>query len=286
MASCSHLEIMGRTSPAWDPRRRNRNLGTARAGHGKNNMHVVPHPRWHGDRFFSDMLNNPVRLSRAICGREVAFFVEAPIAGFYHHCTVEDITRLLSVLPPIDWDGLRIIVLRQPTRRQNLLRPVWGRLRYSMRAYGLEGVAIHLDSQDPTVQILWSTSLDPEGQREIRRLAEIGHRITRRGGLWIIQPSMTSIRRQQLFRTVLHEIGHLVDWRRWSNLDRCFQRSWHEQETFAFRYATTLSNDLRRRHLIPFDGLRDERAMLVDGLNPTWFASEATSNRPRSFYQR
>ena len=267
----SHLANAPRTSPSWDPRRRNRNIGTPRAGHGQNNMYVVPHPRWYSDRPFSDTLKNPVRTARTIGGRVIQFFVEAPIRQFLHHCTVEDVVRLLAVVPPDDWMGIRIIVLRQPTRKQNLLNPVWGRLRFRMSAFGVTGSAIQLDALDPTERLRWGTSLDPEGQREIRRLAADGHQVVRRHRTWIIQPNMAAIRSSQLFRTMLHEIGHFVDWRRWS-AERYSQRSWHEREAFAFRYANTLGEELREAGLIPFESIGDHQAMRRDGLNPKWFA--------------
>ena len=258
-----------------DPRRRNRNIGTAKQGHGHDNVHVVPHPRSPGDRSFYQILKKPVRLSRTVAGREVRFAVERPISGFFHHCTVEDIARLLAAVPAADWDGICSIVLRQPTRRQDLLRPVWGRLVFGRQDSGFAGSAIHLDAQNPAAKLRWPISLDPESQLEVRRMAADGHQVVRDRRYWNIRPNLASIRTTQLYRTVLHEIGHFVDRRRWSDSERYFQRGWRERETCAVRYATTIGTELRRNGSIPFDKTYDDDAMRADGLDPQWFGCSA-----------
>lgn len=260
----------------WDPRRRNRTIGTARRGRGQDNVHVVPDPRSGGDRSFYRILQNPVRLSRTVAGREIRFAVEPPIRGFFHHCTVEDLVRLLSAVPVADWDGIRSLVLRQPTRRQNLLRPVWGRLVFGRPAPGYAGSAIHLDAQSPAERTRWPVSLDPESRLELRRMAADGHHVVRDRRCWSIRPNEDSIRSTQLYRTLLHEIGHFADLCRWPDPDRYFQRSWREREARAARYAHTVGAELRRNGVIPFDRIRDEEAMRAGGLDPRCCGSAST----------
>lgn len=251
-----------------DPRRRNRNIGTARQGHGRDNLHVVPSS---SDQPFHQVLNKPVRFSRTVAGGEIRFAVERPIRGFFHHCTVEDIVRLLAVVPPADWEEIRSIVLRQPTRRQNLLRPVWGRVVFGRQDLDWAGSAIHLDAQNPTEKIRWPISLHPETRLEIRRMAADGHQVVRDRRYWNIRPNSSSIRNTQLYHTLLHEIGHFRDRRRWSDSERYFRRCWRERETRAARYATTINTELRRNGLIPFDRMQDDETMRADGLDPQWF---------------
>ena len=262
---------MASQPPGRDPRRRNRNAGTAKHSHGRDNLHVVPQPRSHGDRSFYRILTNPVRLTRTIAGREILFSVEPPIRGFFHHCTVEDITRLLTAVPADDWDGIQRIVLQQPTRRQNLLRPVWGRLVFGADGLGTAGSAIHIDAQNPAEKTRWTTSLDPDSRREMRALAADGHHVVRDRRHYDVRPNADAVRVTQLYRTLLHEIGHFVDRRRWPTAERHFQRSWREREAYAARYAHTAGTELRRNGMIPFDRIRDEDAMRADGIDPRWF---------------
>ena len=201
----------------------------------------------------------------------MAFFVEPPLRGLTYACTVEDVVRLLSNVPPEDRAGIAAIVFRQPTRKQDLLRPVWGRLIFDMRAFGVTGSAIHLEAQDPSEEIRWSLSLDPDDQLALRRLAADGHVVVRCRRWWAIRPTVDSIRTTQLYDTLLHEIGHGVDWRRWPTLDRYFRRPLDERERYARRYAMTLRQDLERKGALPFDRIRDQAGMRADGLDPQWF---------------
>lgn len=45
-------------------------------------------------------------------------------------------------------------------------------------------------------------------------MAADGHHVVRDRRCWNIRPNVASIRNTQLYRTVLHEIGHFVDRRR------------------------------------------------------------------------
>ena len=107
------------------------------------------------------------------------FLVEPPTRGCCYACTVEDVARLLSGVPLDDWAGISAIVFRQPTRKQDLLRPVWGRLVFDAQVPGITGSAIHLDAQDPRQEIRWSPSLAPDEQKELSALAADGHRVAR-----------------------------------------------------------------------------------------------------------
>ena len=215
-------------------------------------------------------LQKPVRISRTIRDREMAFFVEPPTLGFSYACTIEDVVRLLAAVPAGDLAGIAAIVFRQPTRKQELLNPVWGRLVFDVRAHGVSGSAIHLDAQDPRVEGRYSLSLDP-GQQELQRLAADGHHVVRCRRWWAIRSTVDSIRTTQLYHTLLHEIGHAVDWRRWPAPDRYFRRPLDELERYAWRYATSRREALERKGAIPFDRIRDQAAMRADGLDPQWF---------------
>ena len=210
-----------------------------------------------------------MRCSRTIRGRRTWFFVEPPTRDCYYACTVDDVARLLSEVPLDDWAGIAI-VFRQPTRKQDLLRPAWGRVVFDTQVSGITGSAIHLDAQDPRQEIQWSPSLGPDDQKELSALAADGHRVARSRRWWSIRPTMDSTRTTQLYRTLLHEIGHHVDWRG-ATPELYFRRPLQERERSADRYAMALRTELERRRAIPFDRIRDGATMRADGLDPGWF---------------
>ena len=198
------------------------------------------------------------------------FFVEPPTRDCRYACTLDDVARVLSEVPLDDWAGISAIVFRQPTRRQDLLRPVWGRLVFETQVAGITGSAIHLDAQDPRQEVRWSPSLGPDQQKELSALTADGHRIARSRRWWSTLPTLDSTRTTQLYRTLLHEIGHHVDWCR-ATPELYFRRPLRERERSAHRYAMTLRTKLEQRGAIPFDWIRDDAAMRADGLDPGWF---------------
>ena len=198
------------------------------------------------------------------------FFVEPPIRDCRYACTVDDVARLLSEVPVDDWAGISAIVFRQPTRKQDLLRPVWGRVVFDTQVSGITGSAIHLEAQDQGQEIRWSPSLGPDEQRELAALVADGHRAVRSRRWWSVRPTVDSTRATQLYRTLLHEIGHHIDWCR-ATPELYFRRPLQEREHSADRYAMALRTELERRRAIPFDRIRDGAAMRADGLDPGWF---------------
>lgn len=239
-------------------------------GHGQDNRQVIPQPDAYGDRSFFHVLKDPARCSRTIRERTMWFFVEPPTRECCYACTVDDVARVLSEVPLDDWAGISAIVFRQPTRKQDLLRPVWGRVVFKARVSGVTGSAIHLDAQDPSQEIRWSPSLGPDDQNRLSALVADGHRVVRSRRWWSIRPTLDTTRTTQLYYTLLHEIGHHVDWCR-ATPELYFRRPLAERERSADRYAMTLRMELERRGTVRFDRIRDEAAMRADGLDPRWF---------------
>ncbi|MEM1180077.1 MAG: hypothetical protein AAGM22_17175 [Acidobacteriota bacterium] len=143
-----------------DPTRRNRNIGTERAGHGADNRHGIPQS-WHDNRVYWEKLSDPVLVERRLQSRPVTFFIEPTRPDCVHACTVDDVMRVLQLLPPENQLCVTTFVFRQPTRRQSQLRPVWGRWSYFAKLGRYRGPAIYLDAQAPDRSIRWEKSLDP-----------------------------------------------------------------------------------------------------------------------------
>lgn len=254
--------------PPRNPTRRNKNIGTARQGHGQNNALVIP------DRsdglYWLDRIGEHVVEDRLVSNQSVRFIVETNTSNCVHPCTVSDVVRILEALPQTDWTGLHTFVLRQPTRKQLALDPAWGRLEYFADISNSKGKriaigpTIFLDAINPDKAMIWSTSLDPHDSQELERLRKDGHLVRREGREHHISVSTSSARNTQLYRTLLHEVGHWFDWLSKvevpalqgddrEGLERhYFARPSAEREAFAHRYADAQRLRLEADGVIPF----------------------------------
>lgn len=161
------------------------------------------------------------------------------------------------------------VVMRQPTRKQRILHHVWGRAVFHFDLAENRGAAVMLEAQ--TIKpFAWTDSLGPDSRQELDRLRADGHDVRRVKRGFQVHPTGASLRNTMLYRTLLHEIGHHVDFRKCS-VDEWASKLPREKEYFAHRYATELAASLRLRGVLPFDGLFDPASMLREGLQPQWF---------------
>jgi hypothetical protein len=110
----------------WNPTRRNRNIGTAKAGRGLANQLVIPRP--HRDpRAYWESLRDPV----VVAANGYRIVVEPCLPRFVYAPTVDDVLRVLAMLPRRDTRHIELIIFRQPTRKQRTLSLVWDRLAYN-----------------------------------------------------------------------------------------------------------------------------------------------------------
>lgn len=240
---------------------------------------VVP-CAWRSGRAFYEMLRDPVIVTRGI-PTPLKFYVEAPREDCRHACSIDDIVHVLRRLPADHVKSVVAIVLRQPTRKQAMLRPVWGRMVYS-RYEGLrKGPAIFLDAQLTHLRWLAPLSNRPEDERELERLREDGHRVTRERKGWRVEGATEAIRATQLYRTLLHEIGHHVDRLEYharrkevgdDATDEQFFARPIEREAAAHRYADTWAATLRADRTIPFESILKEE-LGTEGIDPMWFGA-------------
>jgi hypothetical protein len=238
-----------------DATRRNRKIGTAISGRGHNNKLTVPDIRA-TDRIWFENVTQVRREVVNVHGVERVFFVEELHEGFVHACSVEDVERVLSEIPEGDLAQLDALLFRQPTRKQNLLKPSWGRLTYYAElgviggGHLYEGAMITLEAQSPQRVMRWKRSLGPDDQLELDRLRADGHRVEDAGKDLRISSTLESLRATQLYRTLPHEVGHWVQYLQrverpadagigdWSALrDAYFQLPGSQKEAFAHRYA-------------------------------------------------
>lgn len=258
-----------RMRAGWNPARRNRHAGTAAHGHGADNDLRIPGSRHRGGSFH-EQLGRFVPVRRSPGGREIVFLVQATGPGYHHPCGIDDICAVLSACPAADLAALDLVVLRQPTRKQRILNPVWGRALAWFETPGHSGSAIVLEAMDGK-PYRWGRSLSVEDSRELERLREDGREIhaTRRG--FEIRPSAPSLRHTVLYRTLLHELGHLVD-RRDRTEQAWSSRAARAKEDFAHRYARERLAALRLDGVVPFAAGVDHDRLALEGLRIEWFA--------------
>jgi len=254
---------------AFNATRRNRNIGTAKQGHGRDNRLVIPQPAG-AVGTWKEQLGKHQYVRVDVSGKPVDFFVEDTTGGCVHACSVNDVATMLSHVPDSDRAGLNIVVLRQPTRKQRVLAPAWGRLIYfaELASAGstpvATGPAVLLEAIDLAAKLDWSTSLPPNMAAELERLKSDGHIIDRVGHRHVFSMTAQSVRATQLYRTLLHEVGHWADWlekvetpcARGGDFDALadayFARPQAEREAYAHRYADGLRERLEREGAIPF----------------------------------
>jgi hypothetical protein len=268
-----------------DARKRNRNIGTARRGHGQNNRLVIPHGI-HDDRVFWEKLVNPVVVERSIGHRTLTFLVEPTFPGFVHACTIDDICAVLEDVPRDHLSVIELLVLRQPKRKERILSSAWGRFLYCADTGDHHGTAICLEAQEPDKCLSWKKDLTPDGAAELERLRQDGHQITLDKRRYRIQCSLESIRATQLYRTLLHELGHGADWllnciRRETDEEyqRFHNKPAREREAYAHRYAQELRSTLVERRRIPFQRILNRHSISRDGLRKSWFEDLSPSGK-------
>ncbi len=144
-----------------------------------------------------------------------------------------------------------------------MLDPTWGRLFYRADFVGQIGPAIVIEAADLTRPVYWPRKLSLDHQHELERLRADGHRVEedRRG--YRVHLSEESVRNTVLYRTLLHELGHWVDWL--TKVERApegdaelfLARPAAEREAFAHAYADRIGAELRSSGVIPFAPLEE-----------------------------
>jgi hypothetical protein len=259
----------------YNPLRRNRNIGTAKRGHGQKNAFTIPLV-CHADRIWWENLGRHRIVNCKVGALDLVFIIEDTREDCVHACTVEDVCHILSMVPSADLVMLETFVFRQPTRKQWLVSPAWGRLAYSAdlglagKKVRRQGPAVLLEAVNPTKVWKWDRDIGPLDALELERLRNDGHVIEDTGKRLAFHSSEISIRTTQLYRTLLHEIGHWVDWLKKVEqpaanqsapydvlADRYFARPSQEREQFAHRYASEIRKRLTKAKLIPFNSIPD-----------------------------
>src|ERR1051325_2155144 len=180
--------------PGRDATRRNRNIGTAKQGYGQDNKLVIPTRRYPDRLVYYENLKNYQTARRTLHGHLITFLVEETRLDCYHACTIDDIAYVFRFVPAADLNGIELIVLRQPKRKEEILAGAWGRWGSYVEIDDYRGSAIFLEAVEIAKPMRWSKSLAPEGQKELERLRGDGHSITATQRHHLILPSLDAVR--------------------------------------------------------------------------------------------
>jgi hypothetical protein len=243
--------------------RRNKNIGTAKQGHGQNNKLTIAEP-YSTSKYFYERLNEYTKTKKIINGHEFVFIIEKARDNSIHSCSIEDVQTIIEQIPESDYGDLKFIIFRQPKRKEEILSPVWGRLIYIYEFENEYFPAIIIDAINLNKKLKWSNKLSLEKQKELERLKDDGHDIINDGKYYIAEFKKEASRSTQLYRTLLHEFGHYVHYLEFverpslNNQDYEERRNLYfkiptiEKEKFANTYAEKLYSNLKSRNIIPF----------------------------------
>ena len=278
--------MRNKRSTSWNPTARNRNIGTDARGYKHRNAFAIPRSR-HLNKVYWENLRQPIKIPCALGAHQFNIFVEPPLPEFRHHTTVDDVLKILEHIPEDDRADISSIVLRQPKRKERIFSLTWGRLAYWAEYDDSHGPAILLEAQPKDFQVRWSKRLSISDRLELERLKLEGHQVVLDTRFYEIRSDPWAIRNTQLFRTLLHEIGHYYDYIEkvlipsndsTGEFDELFDlfhsRPAREKEDFAERYVSRITSQLSSQGIIPFAPINPE-CLGYDELNREWFAANA-----------
>ncbi len=266
--------------PGYNSVRRNRNIGTAKQGHGQDNRLVIPQPRT-GPPVFWEPFTDFAVVTRTVHGRAIPFVVEPTRQGSVYACTVDDVAAILERAPVRHVGGLHGVILRQPSRKEEVLSGAWGRFGYWVDVGPIHGPAIIVQACPVPLMQRWPRRLCLTEQQELDRLRLEADRADFDGHRHVLHFGLEAVRAVQLYRTVLHELGHWADCfekveapargepadtehRLW---DVYWRRPTQEREAFAHRYAAELGQRLRACGAVPFPRILNVQKLEAEGLS-------------------
>lgn len=270
-----------KNTPGWNPSRRNKKIGTEGQGFKSRKDFGIPES-WPDDRIYWQKLKDPVVTPYAIGGHEFTILIEPTRSDYKYHVSVPDLVKVIECIPENDRRDIKVFVFRQPTRKEAIFAHVWGRLGYLADFGRYSGPSVLLEAQPIDLAYKLENHLAADFMQELELLKQEGHRIELTKRHFEIRSPPDAIRNTQLYRTLIHEIGHYVDYlekviRPGEEQDAdddledlYFARPVAEKEHFAEKYAAAIAQELRSKNSIPFNPLPIS-AEHHGKINPGWF---------------
>lgn len=178
----------------------------------------------------------------------------------------------MAQIPVVDYGNLRLIIFRQPKKKEEIISPVWGRLIYSYEFEGDYHPAIIIEAANCGKKITWSKSLTSDDRRELDRLKADGHLFLEGKTNYTAILDIGNVRNTQLYRTLPHEFGHYVhyleiverpgndeeDYEVWSKRNDLYHKiTKNQKESYAHKYADKLLKKLTSEKIVPFEPISD-----------------------------
>lgn len=189
--------------------------------------------------------------------------------GFTYGCSPPDVIKVLTAAADLAPSLPDIVAFRQPTRKQQQQKPVWGRFVYAADIGKHWGSAIILEAQELGAPLYWPKRMTLDDRAEYQRLRADGHLFEETKRHFRATLLEGPIRNTKLYRTLLHELGHLAQYHRdvadpKTALDEdedvasdlYFSKPSSEREAFAHKFAENLGDHLRSTGAIPFNPLK------------------------------
>lgn len=266
----------------WNPIFRNKKIGTAHQGAKPRNDFGIP-SSWHDDRVFWERLQNPTAQTFSIDDHDFTVLIEPTLEDFKHYVSVTDLIEVIKHIPIAHRRDIKVFALRQPKRKEFLHNQVWGRLGYWADFGQYSGVSVLIEAQPVNLAYKLDKKISTDFARELDLLRQEGHAIHATKRRYEVSCPPMAIRNTQLFRTLLHEIGHYVDYiskvlspaEQGLTDEASLQEIYHsrptkEREAFAERYAQDAIAVLRNKGIVPFEPMPMSPELLAK-LDPNWF---------------
>jgi len=221
-----------------NPVKRNRNIGTKKAGYKKQSEFRIP---FQNNMPFYENIEKQDCCQKVVNGKVYYFIIEKLKPDYTYTCSVDEICEVLSHCPVDDLEGLGLIILRQPKKKEEIFSLCWGRLIYKFEYNGKLQPAIILEainlSKDTVIK---KSEMSLFFKKELQILQTEGHEIIDENHNIIIKRNFQAARNTQLFRTLPHEIGHYVFCKSGNRIN-----NYEEKESYANGYAEKIRASLQ-----------------------------------------
>jgi hypothetical protein len=162
-------------------------------------------------------------------GGDYRVLVQQPGHGYRHVVTPDDVRQRLAALPPVFLQDLEVVQLSRMTRKKQ-----------SFPCYGMQwGSALYLYPLEETLVESFSNPPQPTFYNEAKMYGGVWQQ---EGNSWSLNWTEDSIRDFYLNNILIHELGHLLDERNSTYVDRERYAEW-----FAVRYGYRASGGLEAR---------------------------------------
>lgn len=250
--------------PGQDNTKRNRNIGTAKQGHGQNNMLSIPQP-WDTTKFFYERFQGVNLETIIVHGRELTVVIEDLSEGYYYSFSAKEAEIILDNLPKKDLVDFGLLIFRQPKKKERILSSVWGRLIYSYEFRGEYLPAIIIEATPENKDFTFPKKQSVERRQEFELLKKDGLVFEMGKREYVAVADKEKIKSIQLHRTLLHEVGHYVHYLevverpgdpeeeyelREKRYDAYFSIPSNDKEAFANKYAVEQKRRLQKAEII------------------------------------